>query len=887
MVRIFTQHVRKILFAVLLAFLTTSSAYAYNVTWGGSATINWNVTGASDCLGSTNYPDIADGVEDSWVATHPSSGSTVFPNIQAPPATYTFTCTNSDLNPDVSDSDTLVVSCPVGESWDGNSCEAPLSGTITASASTCTIASGASTCSRNLTWSTTNPTGTSVVYNGTSNIYTANSGTSQPADVGNGARTFSLKHNGTTLDTVIVTGSCAAGTSWDGSSCEPPTGSFNPIPADCTIVSGSSTCTTSFKWSTSNSTTTVSIRREGVQIYTGASTTTTKYGTVDYGTNLTTFTIYTAGYTLDTENVSGTCSSTTTWDSANSRCWGADLVAGSAIPITATQGVAVTLSARITNSGKYTTGASFNNFFQVATSSNGGGAGIQDLGYVTMSTLATGAGATTSKSYTFTTSGTKSIRACADKNNSGSAGVIKESDETNNCGPWVNVTVAAPAVTGSFSPVPADCLIVSGSSTCTTTFGWNTSNSTTTVNIQRDGSTIHTGTSGSSKKSSVVYGTNLTTLTILTGGAVLDTETVSGSCDASSTWDTGTGKCVGLCQNGANNPPDCDQGNIMTGALNASPISCLIATGASTCTTHLSWSTTNPVGTSAVTRDGTPGNLYTGNDNADQITNVPFDIDGAIVYRLYNNALELDTTSVNVACAAGGSDRWDTTNSMCADPTVVSVVVNGTYGYGGAGSLDIVCANSDTYSVVRDLSGDNELIDSGPYTTATNTPLTVSDNYSVFCKHGSVSSSPTTVRYDTPPPPSSLIFINATPKTMDFQGKSAVNWVIQYPEAACALTAYPVCTGGVCSQAQLDAAVVLNNVIDTENTDADDQGNGGGGPRSITDAVNTIAPGHEETDWKALGKKTFTVTKSTDFTIDCGNNNTATTRVRITNSNEE
>lgn len=794
----FLQRFRKT-FIMLSCFFMVSSVYAYPVEWGDSATINWNVTGATTCDGTTNYPSSAgDGVYTAWVKTHASSGSINFPIIQATasPSTYTFTCTNIDLNPDVSDNDTLVVSCPSGESWDAptHSCVTP----------------------------------------------------------------------------------------------PPPTGSFSPIPADCTIVSGSSTCTTSFKWSTSNSTTTVSIRREGIQIYTGASTTVTKYGTVDYGTNLTTFTIYTAGYTLDTENVSGTCSSTTTWDSANSRCWGADLVAGSAIPITATQGVTTTLSARITNSGKYTTGASFNNFFQVATSSNGGGAGVQDLGYVTMSTLATGAGATTSKSYTFTTSGTKSIRACADKNNSGSAGAIKESDETNNCGPWVNVTVAAPAVTGSFSPVPADCLIVSGSSTCTTTFGWNTSNSTTTVNIQRDGSTIHTGTSGSSKKSSVVYGTNLTTLTILTGGAVLDTETVSGSCDASSTWDTGTGKCVGLCQNGANNPPACDDpGTTMTGILNASPISCLIATGASTCTTHLSWSTTNPVGTSAVTRDGTPGNLYTGNDNADQITNVPFDIDGAIVYRLYNNALELDATSVNVACAAGGSDRWDTTNSMCADPTVVSVVVNGTYGYGGAGSLDIVCANSDTYSVVRDLSGDNELIDSGPYTTATNTPLTVSDNYSVFCKHGSVSSSPTTVRYDTPPPPSSLIFINATPKTMDFQGKSAVNWVIQYPEAACALTAYPVCTGGVCSQAQLDAAAVLNTVISTENTDTDDQGNGGGGLRSIAEAVNTIAPGHEETDWKALGKKTFTVTKSTDFTIDCGNNNTATTRVRITNSNEE
>ncbi|MEI7719765.1 MAG: CARDB domain-containing protein [bacterium] len=122
-----------------------------------------------------------------------------------------------------------------------------------------------------------------------------------------------------------------------------------------------------------------------------------------------------------------------------------DLIASTVIPNTAVAGSAVTLSATVTNRGTASTGASFSNFFQVATATNGGGT-VTDLAPAVMSALAANASGATAKPYTFTTAGTYSVRACADKSSATDLGAIAESDETNNCGTWTNVVVtAAPA----------------------------------------------------------------------------------------------------------------------------------------------------------------------------------------------------------------------------------------------------------------------------------------------------------------------------------------------------------------------------------------------------------------------------------------------------------
>jgi hypothetical protein len=85
-------------------------------------------------------------------------------------------------------------------------------------ASSCNIAQGASSCSVNLTWNTTNPIGTSAVTaSGMSNV-DGNSG-SQSFTVPYSSRTFYLYNNAQLLATHPVTSSCASGTAWNGSNC--------------------------------------------------------------------------------------------------------------------------------------------------------------------------------------------------------------------------------------------------------------------------------------------------------------------------------------------------------------------------------------------------------------------------------------------------------------------------------------------------------------------------------------------------------------------------------------------------------------------------------------------------------------------------------------------
>jgi hypothetical protein len=133
-----------------------------------------------------------------------------------------------------------------------------------------------------------------------------------------------------------------------------------------------------------------------------------------------------------------------------------DLTAGSVAPVSVVVGTVSTLQATITNQGSASTGSSFQNFFQIASSSNGGGT-ITDLVATTMTTLSSGASGIATKSYTFSSIGTKSARACADKASSGDSGSISESNEGNNCGPWTNITVTSAAVSGSCTPVHYSC----------------------------------------------------------------------------------------------------------------------------------------------------------------------------------------------------------------------------------------------------------------------------------------------------------------------------------------------------------------------------------------------------------------------------------------------
>ncbi|MFA6519923.1 MAG: CARDB domain-containing protein, partial [Candidatus Paceibacterota bacterium] len=158
---------------------------------------------------------------------------------------------------------------------------------------------------------------------------------------------------------------------------------------------------------------------------------------------------------------SGACSyacSNTAWTKTTNTCAqlpdltinDTDLIS----PTTALTGTATTFSSIVRNVGTGSTGSLFRNFLQVATAINGGGTITDVLPAVVMPTLAAGNTNTFSKSYSFASIGTYSLRVCADKRDRNDVGSITESNELNNCGPWTTVTVSNPAIAGSCSVSP-------------------------------------------------------------------------------------------------------------------------------------------------------------------------------------------------------------------------------------------------------------------------------------------------------------------------------------------------------------------------------------------------------------------------------------------------
>lgn len=458
-----------------------------------------------------------------------------------------------------------VASCVSGTSWDGTMCAAPPSPTATLTVPNCTIVSASSTCSSSVSWTSANLTTTLSVRQNGAQFSTAvtSAGVSRTLQYGSGATNiFTAVHNGSTLDTKTGTASCVSGTSWNGTTCAVIAATTVTVNATSPVATTPSTATTlSFTSSASDSDTTacrpVDSSQNNISGYgyvTGTTTVTLSSATV--GSTNGEFTYYIKCRDTVHTSITNTdivlvdvCPVGFAWNSGSNSCVQiADLTAGSVIPTTAQVGVSTTLSASISNIGGSSTGGNFRNFIQVATGINGAGT-VTDLTNVLMSTLAANASATTSRSYTFPSVGTYSARACADKSNSGSSGSITESNEGNNCGAWVTITVGT--VTGSLT-LPATCTIATSGSSCAVTASWTTSNATNTVTVERAYNPFGTipggtGNSGSTNISFAPPGSY--TLNLRHNSVTLDSKTITVSCAAGTAWDGS--QCQG-------NPPTVD-----------------------------------------------------------------------------------------------------------------------------------------------------------------------------------------------------------------------------------------------------------------------------------------------------------------------------------------
>ncbi len=137
-----------------------------------------------------------------------------------------------------------------------------------------------------------------------------------------------------------------------------------------------------------------------------------------------------------------------------------DLRAGSISPTSvSTAGQAVIFSSTIYNTGSQSVNSNFTALFQSATNSSG--AGATDIGEDTISPLSAvgtaGASEVATFSFAFPTSGEHYMRACADESLASPVGIINESDESNNCGPWTKITVGAQCPVGQ-TGTPPMCL---------------------------------------------------------------------------------------------------------------------------------------------------------------------------------------------------------------------------------------------------------------------------------------------------------------------------------------------------------------------------------------------------------------------------------------------
>lgn len=305
---------------------------------------------------------------------------------------------------------------------------------------------------------------------------------------------------------------------------------------------------------------------------------------------------------------------------------------------------------------------------------------------------------------------------------------------------------------------------------------------------------------------------------------------------------------------------------------------CTIVTNASSCSMNVAWTVTNPPGLVEVRRPYAGNSVLatgaTGNNSyVFPYSATPYTLD---LYDAHRNE-KLDDGQFSATCAVGG---WDSVAGICVDPRVTSVTVTGQY-YSSPGTISFTCSGANNY-IVRN-TDTNAVVALGAYSGPTSVSVGPTANYGVICGHGDYLSNATLRYYNAPPPPLPVVSLVASPRTVVKDAQTTLTWDVQWPVNACTFTAKSVCTNGSCNAAQLSSEAALTTKLRTESTDATDAS----GVRTINNAIRTIAPGHIDTDWKALGKKTVNIANTMDITLDCGTSRSATTRVQVTSSNEQ
>lgn len=204
-----------------------------------------------------------------------------------------------------------------------------------------------------------------------------------------------------------------------------------------------------------------------------------------------------------------------------------DLTASAVTPTTAVALAPTSFSSTISNTGTSGTGVSFTSLFQFDDADHSVVFASQNS-----PTPAISAGGTTniSTSYTFPSTGTWYVRACAD-NNTAFVGTIAETNEGNNCGAvWTPVTVGATAGTLT----TPNCTISTGLSSCNSTVSWSITNPVAPNSVRQNGISFSPASSGSMSRTLAYGGPN--DFTLYSNATTLITNTATASCTLGTSW---------------------------------------------------------------------------------------------------------------------------------------------------------------------------------------------------------------------------------------------------------------------------------------------------------------------------------------------------------------
>ncbi|MEI6478706.1 MAG: hypothetical protein WCO18_00285 [bacterium] len=511
-----------------------------SISSGGSSVLNWSSTSGCSSV-SVAGPN--------FNSSNPNGSQSIFPPANAGQYTYTISASGPTGTYVPPSSTTITVnSLPV------------TTGTLSASSSSCVIASNASTCSIPFTWNTVNPAqgAISAVTHNSITVATGNSG-SQSFNISNGTQTYYLYNNAVQLDQTSVSASCVSGTSWNGNLCS------QNIAQNCSINSFTINNQNSINiqpgtyatlaWSTTNCTSSVSITGTNGFNATGQNGSQQVYfSQASSGTY--TYTINASG-----PNNTATSQSVTAYVTPVQIC----TLSITANPTSISSGGSSVLNWSSTSgcSSVSVAGPNFN-------SSNPNGS----------QSIFPPANA---GQYTYTISA------------SGPTGTYVPPSST-------TITVnSLPVTTGTLSASSSSCVIASNASTCSIPFTWNTVNPAQGAisAVTHNSITVATGNSGS-QSFNISNGTQ--TYYLYNNAVQLDQTSVSASCVSGTSWN-GNLCSQNIAQNCSINSFTINNQN----SINIQP-----GTYAT-----LAWSTTNC--TSSVSITGTNGFNATGQNGSQQV----------------------------------------------------------------------------------------------------------------------------------------------------------------------------------------------------------------------------------------------------------------------------